>query len=240
MFIFPISHYSSSSFLPDSISGLKIWLDADDASTITEVANKVSLWSDKSGSNNDFPQATGAKQPSTNTRTQNGKNVIDFDGSDKSIRNAVSSLSNSGGMDIFIVAKQDVVSGTFLGNTFLRSGLELGIYTEALMFSFHSRTAGGSFKSVKAAEDLSPHVFTGIFPLNTGDFITARIDESQIGTTGGADMLYTNPALTIGVSDGFSQFDLDGYIAEVLIYNRNLSAPEITSVESYLNSKWGL
>jgi len=41
----------------------ELWLDADDASTITETGGAVSQWDDKSGNARHATQATGSKQP---------------------------------------------------------------------------------------------------------------------------------------------------------------------------------
>jgi hypothetical protein len=57
-------------------SSLALWLDADDASTITLNGTKVSQWDDKSGNGNHAAQAVAANQPA---RVTNG---IQFDGTD--------------------------------------------------------------------------------------------------------------------------------------------------------------
>jgi hypothetical protein len=52
---------------PSSLgSSLALWLDADDASTITSSAGLVSEWRDKSGNNRDATQADPNSRPSTN------------------------------------------------------------------------------------------------------------------------------------------------------------------------------
>jgi hypothetical protein len=45
---------------------------------------------------------------------------------------------------------------------------------------------------------------------------------------------------SIGWDNGGGAGDFAGSIAEIIIYNRVLSGGEITSVESYLNTKWGV
>lgn len=57
------------------VNGMRLWLDADDASTITESNGLVSQWDDKSGNGN---HATASIQPSYGTQTINAKNVINF------------------------------------------------------------------------------------------------------------------------------------------------------------------
>ena len=71
----------STTFSPLDLSPT-LWLDASDETTITESGGAVSQWDDKSGNDNDLTQATSAKQPTSGTRTLNGLNVLDFDGSD--------------------------------------------------------------------------------------------------------------------------------------------------------------
>lgn len=68
--------------------------------------------------------------------------------------------------------------------------------------------------------------FTGTIPASTG---TA------------SDYFYFGGNNRSGVAGGaLSNTFMDGYIGEVLIWTRTLSSSEIVTVESYLNSKWGL
>ena len=60
----------------------KCWYDAQDALSITHIANAVSQWNDKSGNNNHLTQATSAQKPTTGVNNINGINAIYFDGSD--------------------------------------------------------------------------------------------------------------------------------------------------------------
>ena len=46
--------------------------------------------------------------------------------------------------------------------------------------------------------------------------------------------------LTLGSIAATTSFDLQGYIAEIIIYSRDLSSSERTEVESYLSNKYGL
>ena len=65
---------------PANLSGLVVWLDAADASTITLNGSNVSQWSDKSGNGNHAVQSTASSQPSYGAPTINSKNVINFAG----------------------------------------------------------------------------------------------------------------------------------------------------------------
>ena len=91
-----------------------LWLDASDSSTIEENGGKVSQWDDKSGNNNHLTQATDANQPTTGTRSQNGLNVLDFNGDYLTKVFAVAQPYT-----VFAVAKSDAPTGgqNFFGNT---------------------------------------------------------------------------------------------------------------------------
>ena len=62
---------------PAVVETAQLWLDAEDASTITHSGGAVSQWNNK-GTLGNFTQATGALQPTTNATTLNGRNIIDF------------------------------------------------------------------------------------------------------------------------------------------------------------------
>jgi hypothetical protein len=89
-----------------------LWLDAADTATITESGGFVSQWNDKSGNNRNFTQAVGASQPATGTRTQNGLNVLDFDGSNDFLNGGNILEIGSGGLTMIGVVKLDNVPTT--------------------------------------------------------------------------------------------------------------------------------
>jgi hypothetical protein len=56
--------FTVSSFGPLDLPNLKVWLDANDLSTITkDGSNAVSSWADKSGNGYDVIQGTTTQQP---------------------------------------------------------------------------------------------------------------------------------------------------------------------------------
>jgi len=72
--------YSPVPPAPSFLASAPLWLDASDASTITESGGAVSQWDNK-GAGSNVTQATGSYQPTTGVSTINGLNVLDFDGS---------------------------------------------------------------------------------------------------------------------------------------------------------------
>jgi hypothetical protein len=101
---------------PRVVSGVTLWMDAADSSTITQSANEVSQWNSKVGGRN-FSQAGAGLKPLTNTVTKNGLNVLDFDGVDDvmncSVTNAT--LYTAAALTVFLVANADTVDATYRG-----------------------------------------------------------------------------------------------------------------------------
>jgi len=66
-------------------ASLALWLDADDASTITLNGSAVSQWNDKSTNNRNAVQANATNQPIYTTSGLNNRPVITFDGFNDSL-----------------------------------------------------------------------------------------------------------------------------------------------------------
>ena len=70
----------ASGFNPRSISGLALWFDANDSSTITTVSGAVSQWNSKVGGYT-ATQTTANNRPAYSATSFNGKAGVSFDGS---------------------------------------------------------------------------------------------------------------------------------------------------------------
>jgi hypothetical protein len=78
----------NTSFLPTQISGLTLWLDANDSGSLYQVSNGtnpalnnndfIGLWKDKSGNSNNATQSTASLRPYVVASGQNSKNIIRF------------------------------------------------------------------------------------------------------------------------------------------------------------------
>ena len=77
------SSQRSDPFIPLNFgSSLAFWLDANESSSIIQSSGSVTEWRDRSGNGLHLTQTAGSKQPITGSVTQNGLNVISFDGDD--------------------------------------------------------------------------------------------------------------------------------------------------------------
>ena len=86
-------------------SSLALWLDADDASTITLNGSTVSEWRDKSANRRHALMATAANQPTYNATGGNGYPVIDFDGVDDHLVLAKNFGASTTNFNVFIAAR---------------------------------------------------------------------------------------------------------------------------------------
>jgi hypothetical protein len=234
---------ATASFSPSDISGLVAWYDASNAGSITESGGAVSQWNDLSGNGYHLTQGTGANQPTTGTRTQNSLNAIDFDGSDWLERTGISSIGGNA-HTWFVVLHFDTIAGGGNNGFFsLRTTASsdwnsaTSIRHCAIGDTNVSSFYNSSVRSTKAVAATNSYV-VGL--QRDGDSHVTRVNGSAGTTaTGLGTTAFAINQIGLGAADSHAD-NLDGYIAEVLWYNSALSGGDITTVESYLNSKWSV
>ena len=205
-----------------------LWLDASDTSTITEVGGAVSQWDDKSGSNLDLVQATAANQPTSGTRTLNGLNVLDFDGSDWMRPAALSNITQPN--TIFTVFDNDNAAVT----AYLVDGFGNAATRHTFHFAFggYSIFAGSSL--LAGTVDTNPHISRSVY-----DGASSNLFIDGVSTITGNAGSNSFDMITLGARiDNSSPFD--GAIAEIIVVDGTLTAGEIADTEQYLANKWGI
>lgn len=222
-------------FLPTSISGIALWLDASDAATISDTSGALDQWNDKSGNSNHATASTTAR-PTTGTRTINGLNAIDFDGSND-FMSLTSTISYTSGYTAFVVVRGDDYTSD--GRAFTGSagaGFVLRIDNSPLQLQIVKRNT-----SVLLAGSGTPAIDTNyIFSART----SAAGNNMQInGTSDGSNA--TNPNYSaninsIGAQDTSATTPHDGLIGEIILYTAVLSDAEMDQVGAYLAAKWGI
>ena len=235
---------ASQAFVPNKISGLKLWLDASDISTVSQSGGSVSEWGDKSGGNN-ATQLTGVSQPTTGTRTISGLNVIDFDGvndfmnlnsqpivgpeartvaiagfaDDDTNQNHILSLSDN----------PDDVGGRYIVTT------EIGIRIDGANRLFPADAVEGGIPAIII---LTNEANSNI-ELDSNNF---QIYKNGVLLTGGTSVNPTTPVDTnIGLAlicdvapNGFN-----GVIGEIVIYDQVLTTFGRINLNTYSGNKWG-
>jgi hypothetical protein len=231
--------------------GAVLWLDAADTATITESSGSVSQWNDKSGNGRNVTQSNGANQPITGTRTLNGLNAIDFNGTSSILQRSSTSLVNQtdGLWTVFAVVVPDTLSGvrhvinSDPGSPDPRPAQFLR-FNDSTAESIRVDTFSGNI-AVRIASKLSAAT-TGIACLMRAtldasniQIVTNKVAGSAVASTGG-----TSPsAVTLDIGARFAaslvQTVFDGMICEIVTFDRALTTNDIDLVETYLATKWG-
>jgi hypothetical protein len=209
-----------------------LWLDASDVLTINHVNGLVSQWDDKSGNGNNLEQLSSANQPTTDTRTVNDLNVIDFDGS-SDFMDVSYPASIDQPFTIWVVTRND--SPTSAGiiysglSTFANSSLYL-----AGTISAHWINGGDPTLSYSTAPDSVLNLYRVEFNGASSAFYING-DQKVAGTTG----THSPTGLRVGANvNGATNYD--GVIGELIVAPGTLTTQQIEATEDYLIDKWGV
>jgi hypothetical protein len=224
-------------FAPDDITGLVGWYDGADTDGDGTENEEISMgnWIDKSATGNDLFNYNGA---SLNTTGLNSNYTVEFTGSQYFGGSALTALDADSNYTIIIVSKSD------LDNTFQALLTTESDASGARVQFFHdSRTTARLFSSNSAWYlDRSADIGTSwIYTYVTKDGTTYQAYEDGAAQNSTTQALYgANTDLVIGAQSSSTNLGLDGQIAEVLIYNKVLNSSELTDINNYIGTKWGL
>lgn len=244
---------AAAPFTPADITGLVLWLDAQDTATLYQDSAKttpaaadndpIGAWADKSGNGKDATQASTANKPTLKLAVQNSRPVLRFDGGDYLSADALASgfaISNPP-ITMGIVAN---VSNTESYRALVLFGADGSSYS--LIGLYASNTAkwrcvarGPTVREIVGGT--ANATYSIVVGRSSGTVGQLFVNGAQVG----ADTDFTaNPALTnfkVGVWKYSASQDYHmGDIAEIVIYNRALSMAERGALESYLAAKWGI
>jgi len=213
-----------------------LWLDAEDASTITLNGSTVSQWADKSGNNRHFSQATAASQPAYNLTAFGGRPALSFDGVDDRLGAALDFTAT--GMSWYVVCQrtsatpstQTVISSA-AGNTYL-----------PIAASGNSTTQVFRINAANDPASLSAYL-TGVMvkDKNSTPTITRNDIFNSLRNAGIVESLGC-PAFAFAPQIGLSAggYQLAGLVSEVIVSVNDSSTVERQIIEGYLAWKWAL
>lgn len=219
---------------------LSLWLDANDSNITKDIDNKVSTWADKSNFNRNATQITLGNQPEFVASVLNNYPVIRFDGIDNFLNFDGSFLVNTK-YDIYIVgARNSDKSKNFwiAGNSNNQNeNLNIGYFDNTTL----------RFSQLNNDLDEIVNPFTtpefNLFAFRN-DLTSDRKHIDQNGSIIASNPLSNPSNLTSfnGASIGnFLDTDYyDGDIAEIIIFNANLTDEDKSIVLDYLNTKYNL
>lgn len=215
-------------------SALALWLDADDASTITLNGSTVSQWDDKSGNARHVAQATAVKQPVYANNILNGLSALSFDGSNDSLFTNAATTTLNQPVHRFIACK-------FLTKTF--NSVVFDSNTQAAPFFFYNgESPGGKWVwpggSYGTSDITSNHIHYHLYN-NTDSYYSTDGATPSGPVSAGANTLQ---GVRIGYlrAEFVNGYAFQGYVYEVLLVQGTLSDTDRQKLEGYLAHKWGL
>lgn len=251
-----------SNFTPASVTGLQLWLDGSDASTLYDATTGGSLvaadgavarWEDKSGNARHFTQSSSGSRPLRKTSQQNGKDTLLFDGSNDILIGSDFGdyVQSSQAATIFVVLKtlstgrRHEIMSKQLADAGWRFLIESD--NKATLF-FDSDANNRTVVAASSTTTLSSYSVLA-WRASGGSLtssVTMRLNGTTISTSTSGSVQSvpdTSRPLVIGAGLGNSDTPYDsvnGNIAEIILYNAALSDTDRAAVESYLISKWGI
>lgn len=212
------------------------WYDAEDTGNFDHVSNSVSQWDDMSGNGHHVTQLTGANQPTINSDTQNSKNVVTFDGNDF-LQNLTANISTQP-TSVFAVASLRATG--LSGRNYVFDGLDNNANRNLFALDGNNTDLpsiwAGTWLPHTDSTDANYHVFECFYD---GTSSVIGIDADRVtGTANTSGNL--DAGLTIGANYTESGDFLDGYIAELIFIDGELSVSNRQKLEGYLAHKWGL
>lgn len=237
---------SGPAFSPTLISGLELWLDSSDPSTLYQSSggslasadgDPVGQWRDKSGIGNHALQSDGTKKPSLKASVLNGKNAIRFDGTNDFLNGNLTSISTNSFSAFMVYRKLSPASVQVA----LASGNGLLQYLTLNGQVIDGYSSGDDY--------IYPNAHRGIKISNnqtSGFVLMEQIGGSTVsmfknGASSSSNTVTNYSATNFYISSftGSSNF-YSGDFAEILIYSQNISSSDRQLIESYLNAKWSI
>lgn len=217
----------SPSWAPTDISGCVLWLDSSLGIT---TPSGVTKWADQSGNAGDVTPNTST--PAYGTASLNGyAGVIGNGTTDALIGTATYSTA---ALTVFVVAVETSFAASHVVFSMQTSGHNVNIGRLTNTTNYIMADDAGSNPGVVAGTNGAPHIYRGV--MNGASSVFA-LD----GTAGSAGTIatHTEHVEVLGNPGGSATY-FPGSLYTVIIYNRVLSAGEITTVEANLGAKYGI
>jgi hypothetical protein len=220
----------STTWLPNNISGLQMWLDGVNLYNTNMIIPKDSIirqWPDKSGNNNN------AKGNLTGDVRYNSSNLVFALGGDSYFTTPY--LSNPTIESVFIVMKTIDSSGVqaILG-TSVAGGREFALYN-----TMQISPEGVTPISSGSQNIPNNQTFIYDYSLSTNSSINAYYNgQSDINFQG--QYSFAPGGITLIGNDNTDSIPFNGNIAEILIYNTPVTVTQRRLIEGYLAWKWNL
>lgn len=225
---------------PTDITGCQVWLDFDDAGTLTLSTDEITQVDDKSGNGFDFILGVGMDGPTYTPATLNGRGVAMWNANNTGLRNDTLDILQPSTVfmilylaDVASAQQEYILVGPSADGTL---GIEYHPVNDGSIL-VDTGSPNYPANTFEIDEDI-PYYMSFVISGHESD---ARVNGS-VGFSGIDDGSsdITGP-ITLGRANGTEKGlgNIPGsYIGEVIVYSRILDVGEIEAVETYLYDKW--
>ncbi len=235
-------------------SSLRWWLKADagvlnPSLSAAADGDAVARWNDQSAVGNNATQGTGGNRPIFRTNIINGYPVLRF--STNQFVDAGAAPGITGSFYFFIVLKQSSFtaggtsdgSGTYIiDRTSATNELTSFKMVNTNKYFLQKRNNNGSGLGgpVSTASATTSAFAIVDFYRNSGTEYGLFLNGVTNGTSGDDGGTLTGPTLRVGRHTSTTNGGLNGDLAEMVVYNANISSTDRAKIESYLAIKYGI
>ena len=221
------------------VTNTALWVDADDASTISHTGDDITAWNDKSG--NDRHLSTVGGTPTTGTRTINGLNAIDETAAEYLATSADVTFLNGGKYHIIAVAEWDAYhQHSYIAGIVPNQGGR----NERVLHGYHGDDSTWMISQFSSdaqhpVSAVAGPVLVVSSALSSGSqvYLNGTLENTHGSQPGPLNAL-AGSKLAIGYGEGLN--GMDGAIGEVIVVKGDLSDEGRQLIEGYLAHKWGL
>ncbi|HUP20382.1 MAG TPA: S8 family serine peptidase [Gemmatimonadota bacterium] len=205
---------------PSSLDGLVLWLSTDALAGLAD-GDPVATWPDASGAGNDASQSTASKRPLWVADVGDGRPALFFDADDGMATGANPPLETT---VLVVYASRAAASGRVLNGGY---AVFMGPYV-------------GRYRNYTSGYVHGPAVEAGRWVLHglrqSSGVAELHFDGAFVGST----TKTADPGAILLASQGIYGNPLDGWVAEVLVYDRALTDAELDDVEAWLMARHGI
>ena len=230
-------------FLPVRYPNNRLWLDGMRNVTF-DGPNDVSQWDDGSGIGHDVVQAVGSEQPTYVAAGRNGLGMLSFD------KAAFQHLKNaSGGFatdehTIIVAAKSNLTVGTVdifgssTGIAIANGDVLLTVFNNKVRAHYWDTGGNGNALDGVSLVGAAPRIFAQVLDATTlYVYLDGALENSNaiVNSKAGASRDFNIGTRYPGYVNPF-----DGDMYEVIVFDRAISATEMTIICDYLARKWAI
>ncbi len=243
LFIDPLNSGNST-----SKASLKLWLDASDNGTLFKTSScsgavagntdGVGCWKDKSGSGYNATQSATLNKPKYTWGGQNNKGVLTFDGADDFMNESTFALGTKASTFAVVTPGTGTGFKRVISNEF---NWRVGVGTTTNYFSsfYGDNSSWGTTTDHGADAALTATTYYIVESIVDGTNDNPFVSGVNVGARADTMTAFSD-GYTIGKKESTSTEYWDGGIAEIIVYNTNLSTIKRKGVEVYLSDKWGV